>query len=80
MKECQVADQGHGAAILRWCAIAAPIAVDTVPSIPATPRFDHTFTPGGCQADERRIADRVRRAKQQLVALAERVGHRSRNV
>src|SRR3954466_5195901 len=30
---------------LRSCASAAPIAVDTVPSMPATPRFDRTLMP-----------------------------------
>ena len=31
---------------VRSCDSAAPMAADTVPSIPATPRFDRTVTPG----------------------------------
>ena len=72
--ERQVADQRDRAARRRrrsW-ASAAPMAVDTVPSMPATPRLDRTCDAVRVQPDQRGVAHRVGRAEHQLVARPQR--------
>ena len=65
---------------VRSWASAAPIAVDTVPSMPATPRLDRTRMPSVSRPTSADVADRVGRPQHQLVAGPQRVGHGGGNV
>ena len=77
--EGQVADQRDRPPAGRSWASAAPMAVDTVPSIPATPRLDRTLN-RGVESDQGNVAHRVGRAEHQLVTVTQPVGDGSGHV